>query len=111
MVFEKPKKNIQVLEEKIDIITEEIQCLKELISQITNLTQMSNVPIALIRTMQETFKCRICLSVPIKPPILVSKCCKVIMECESCINQWYSGPEALTKQCPACKHERGYNER
>ena len=75
--------------------------------QITNLTQMSNVPIALIRTMQETFKCRICLSVPIKPPILVSKCCKVILGCESCINQWYSGPEALTKQC---KHERGYNE-
>ena len=27
-----------------------------------------------------------------------------------CLNSWYSGQEALTKTCPSCRAERGYNE-
>lgn len=26
------------------------------------------------------------------------------------MNHWYSGDEALTKTCPACCADRGYNE-
>ena len=26
------------------------------------------------------------------------------------MNHWYSGDEALTKSCPACRTDRGYNE-
>ena len=26
------------------------------------------------------------------------------------MNEWYSGPDALTKTCPSCLAERGYNE-
>lgn len=26
------------------------------------------------------------------------------------MNHWYSGDEALTKTCPACRADRGYNE-
>ena len=40
----------------------------------------------------------------------MSKCCKTIIGCESCVNVWYSGAEALTKACPACRAERGYSE-
>ena len=36
--------------------------------------------------------------------------CKVILGCESCVNEWFSGEEALTKKCPACNCVRGYNE-
>ena len=39
-----------------------------------------------------------------------SKCCKVIIGCETCINGWYTGSEALTKTCPSCRKERGYSE-
>ena len=43
-------------------------------------------------------------------PILLAKCCKSIIGCEECVNRWYSGPDALTKSCPRCRSERGYNE-
>lgn len=26
------------------------------------------------------------------------------------MNDWFSGPDALTKSCPSCRAERGYNE-
>ena len=26
------------------------------------------------------------------------------------MNHWYSGDEAITKTCPACRADRGYNE-
>ena len=40
----------------------------------------------------------------------MSKCCKSVIGCERCVNAWYTGPEALTKTCPACRAERGYSE-
>ena len=40
----------------------------------------------------------------------MSKCCETIIGCERCVNGWFSGPEALTKTCPACRTERGYSE-
>jgi hypothetical protein len=104
----KPKRN--KLEEKFDALSEDMKALRDTVSQVTDLAKMSNIPIALTRVMKETFQCKVCLSVPIKPPVIISKCCKVLLGCETCINRWYSGPEALTKQCPACNHARGYNE-
>lgn len=58
----------------------------------------------------DTMKCTICMAVPIKPPIIITKCCKNMLGCEACVNTWFSGPDALTKPCPLCKSERGYNE-
>ena len=67
--------------------------------------------------MRGAFKCRICLTVHLKPPIIITKppiiitkCCKVILGHELCVNQWYSGPEARSKCCPACQCDMGYNE-
>ena len=42
--------------------------------------------------------------------MIVSKCCKTILGCESCVNRWFSGNDALTKDCPLCRSERGYTE-
>lgn len=36
---------------------------------------------------------------------MISKCCKVIIGCERCVNGWYTG-----KTCPSCRAERGYSE-
>ena len=98
------------LENKIDALFNEIDDLKSKVDVVVNVTKEVNVPLPLVRMMQETFKCTICHEVPAKPPLIVSKCCKIIIGCDSCVNKWYSGPDALVKPCPACRHERGYNE-
>ena len=40
----------------------------------------------------------------------MSKCCKSVIRCERRDNAWYTGPEALTKACTACRAECGYSE-
>ena len=45
-----------------------------------------------------------------QPPIVFAKCCKTIIGCDMCINQWYNGDDALTKICPHCRVDRGYTE-
>ena len=48
----------------------------------------------------DAFTCKICKDSPIEPPIILYKCCKTIIGCESCINFWYSGEageDATTK--------------
>lgn len=70
----------------------------------------SSISMGLKRILRETFKCRVCHTVPINPPVIVTKCYKTILGCESCINSWYSGEDALTKTCPSCRAARGYNE-
>ena len=62
------------------------------------------------RILRETLKCHICHTVPFNPPVIVTKCCKTILGCESCINSWYSGEDALTKTCPSCRAATSYNE-
>ncbi len=47
------------------------------------------------------------MRVPVKPPVITTKCCKAILGCETCVNTWYSGTEA---SCPLCKAPRGYSE-
>ena len=97
-------------EAKLDMVLDEVQGVKASLVEMMALTQDSKVPMGLKRIIRDTFKCRICHTVPIKPPVIVTKCCKNILGCESCINKWYSGSEALIKPCPACRAERGYNE-
>ena len=89
-------------EDKLDMVLDEVQGVKASLVEMMALTQDSKVPMGLKRIIRDTFKCRICHTVPIKPPVIVTKCCKNILGCESCINKWYSGSEALIKPCPAC---------
>lgn len=45
-----------------------------------------------------------------QPPVVVAKCCKSILGCETCANSWYCGPDATTKMCPLCRAARGFSE-
>ena len=45
-----------------------------------------------------------------QPPVVVAKCCKSILGCESCPNSWYRGPDPMAKTCPLCCAECGFNE-
>ena len=92
------------------MILSEVGGIKEALGEMMTLSADSSIPMGLKRILRETFKCRVCHNVPINPPVIVTKCCKTILGCESCINSWYSGEDALTKTCPSCRAARGYNE-
>ena len=62
------------------------------------------------RPIRDAFQCNFCLAIPIKPPVIMSKCCKSVIGCVRRDNAWYTGPEALTKTCPTCRAECGYSE-
>ena len=91
---------------------EDISEIKNSIADIMSLSITSSIPIALRKIMTDTFQCNICHAVPIKPPVIITKCCKTILGRDNCVNRWYSGPEPLTKSCPSCRaiRGRGYNE-
>ena len=70
--------------------------------------KQGNVPLHFKEMLEESLKCKICHASPIKPPVILAKCCNNILGCQVCANQWFSGPDALTKSCPICGMERGY---
>lgn len=84
--------------------------MKEVIKDFLHLNEKSRLPMGL-RLIRDAFQCKVCLSIPINPPpVIMSKCCKTVIGCERCVNAWYSSPEALTKTCPSCRAECGYND-
>ena len=71
---------------------------------------LSNVklPCTLHRQLQDTFKCNICRSSPIKPPVIFSRCCKRLLGCQECVDRWFGGNDGSMKSCPLCRSERAY---
>ena len=72
---------------------QDISEIKDQIAEIMSLSSDMKIPLALKRIIRDTFKCTICLAVPIKPPVIVTKCCKTILGCETCVNGWFNGTE------------------
>ena len=68
------------------------------------------MPLGLRGLLQDTLKYKICHIPPMRPPIILAKCCQSILGCESCVNWWYEGTDALSKLCPGCQGERDYAE-
>ncbi len=101
---------VEVIADKIDDLRDDIVSVKCVMQDVLCLSSSSNIPLGLQRLIRDSFQCKICLAAPITPPVMLSKCCKTIIGCESCVNQWYSGDDALTKMCPNCRVERGYSE-
>ena len=107
----KPKESgYNILEKKLNVLIDDVGELKNAISDMLTLNKEARIPLGLHRLLRDTLKCKICLSVPMTPPIIISRCCKTVVGCEKCVNEWYSGPDALIKTCPSCRAERGYNE-
>ena len=105
-----PRKKKHHLEDKLNTVLEEVASLKDVVTDAVDLTKEAKIPIALIWLMRDNFKCRMCLRIPLKLPVIVSKCCKVILGCQECVDGWYKGEDLLSKMCPSCRTERGYNE-
>lgn len=62
------------------------------------------------KQLKDTFKCNICQSSPISPPVLFARCCKNILGCEACVDGWFGGEDERSKSCPLCRAERAYSE-
>lgn len=101
---------IRRVESTVNDTREDIESIKEAIQDILHLNSRSKLPLGILSLLRDAFQCKICLGIPVKPPAIVSKCCKTIIGCERCVNEWYSGSDALTKTCPSCRAERGYSE-
>ena len=100
----------EVLEELKVEIKEDLEQLKGKCDKIFQLTTDLKIPLGLKQLLVDSLQCRICHRSPMQPPIVMGKCCKSIIGCESCINQWYSGDDVLTKSCPNCRATCGYAE-
>ena len=103
----KPKLGTDV---KLNEIIKSIDNLRADVSKILQVNKDMGVPVGLCNALSEVMKCKICHTIPMMPPILYAKCCKSIIGCDTCVNSWYQGEDALTKACPLCGLGRGYNE-
>ena len=104
------------VEEKLSLVLEELATIKDCLDEVTYLTKHNKIPLGVKHAIRDTFKCLVCHTIPIVPPVIITKCCKTILVFirttirSQCVNEWYSGEEALTKTCPSCRVERGYNK-
>ena len=91
-------------------ILNELKNLRSSVDSVLKLTTATKIPAALHILLQDTFKCMICHESPIVPPVIMTKCCKVILGCQQCVDTWFGGESGRKKQCPHCKHERAFTE-
>lgn len=91
-------------------LAKDIASIKEQTREIMNLNKTMKVPLGLKKLVVNAFTCKICNKSPVQPPVIVAKCCKAILGCEECVNNHFSGEQALTKSCPNCNARRGNNE-
>lgn len=106
----KVEASLEQIQSTLGDTADDTVAIKEMLSKVLTLATDSNLPIALKVLLQDTFKCAICTGVPIKPPVIATKCCRSILGCEACVNGWFSGDDACTKMCPKCRGERGLAE-
>ena len=100
---------IAKLAAKVDTVLGEMSMIRSVFDEAMVLTKDNQIPPGLRKGLRDTFKCRICLNT-INPPVVIMKCCRILLGCEACVNSWFTGEDALTKQCPSCRVERGYTE-
>ena len=85
--------------------------MREIKNDLRSLFQISKsmkLPPGLHKQLQDSFKCNICCTSPIKPPVIFSRCCKRLLGCQECADRWFGGDEGVTRSCPLCRSERAF---
>ena len=90
--------------------SKQLETISAELRSILEVNKFSPIPIRLSKSLSEVFKCKICHKTPMQPPLIYARCCRSIVGCEVCVNQWYEGEEVLTKACPLCVTGRRYND-
>ena len=88
----------------------EMQGLRKEIGQLFEVNKQLPIPMGLMKVLQETFQCCICRCT-MSPPVIFGRCCKSLIGCQACVDQWFQGDGGLMQQtCPRCRTERAYAE-
>ena len=103
-----PKKTRGDSHGDIQIVNSQINEVKSMVSDILKVNQILSLPLGVVKLIRDAFICKICLSTPMKPPVITSKCCNSLIGSEECVNHWYDGADGLRKKCPHCNEPRGY---
>ena len=53
-------------------VREDVEATKEAIKDILHLNENSKLPMGLQRLIRDAFQCKVCLAIPIKPPVNLS---------------------------------------
>ena len=97
-------------DDQLHTLMSEVGSIMDSLTDLFTLNKSSKIPLRLKKVLGETFKWNICHWISIQPPVIVALCCKTILEYETWVNTWFSGPDMLTELCPACRSEKGCNE-
>lgn len=96
------------LKDDVAEIKVELVGLREMIKDVMDISEAMPIPAPMLKLVKDAFRCKVCLSIPINPPVIATTCCETILGCATCINNWYSGDGGLDKSCPQCRQARGY---
>ncbi|KXJ26274.1 hypothetical protein AC249_AIPGENE366 [Exaiptasia diaphana] len=96
------------LRQQLHEVSKSVEEISKAIKEITSISKSMTIPLSLGKLLRDTFRCTICLKQPMHPPIVVAKCCNILLGCATCVNQWYGGSDGLDKGCPHCREPRGY---
>lgn len=118
----KRKKNLRSFKEQLTELKEQTINLKEelvatnlnmeeckaMLQDLIVVNKLLPLPPCVVKLVHDAFKCKVCLKSPMKPPIVATRCCNILLGCSECVNEWYTGEGGLDKTCPHCREPRGY---
>ena len=60
-------------------VMNELLEVKATMTEMMTLQKTTRIPLSLLKIMRDTFQCSICHIVPVKPPVIITKCCKTVL--------------------------------
>ncbi|XP_068727311.1 uncharacterized protein [Montipora capricornis] len=85
-----------------------LESVVKMLQDLTTVTSAMPLPPSVVKLINDAFKCKVCLKLPMHPPIIATRCCNTLLGCSQCINHWYSGEDGLNKTCPHYREPQGY---
>ena len=84
--------------------------MQDQLRRIFTIDRGMKIPVALQSLLMDSFKCQICQTAPICPPVIFAHCCKSIIGCETCVDTSYRGEDGISRNCPRFLTERALPE-
>ena len=102
-----PKRNKESCD-AIEHLLSEVRDMRKDVNHLFQVDKCSHIPVGLHKILHDTFRCCICQSSPMTPPVIFARCCKSLIGCSACADAWYGGEEGVVRTCPKCRSERAF---
>jgi len=73
---QKKKNTCAVACAEVNSLKNEVMVMKDQMHRLFQIDRRMKIPVALQTILQDTFKCHICQTTPICPPVIFARCCK-----------------------------------